>query len=238
MMDIRLFLMAVCLAVSGCATYRTPGAGVALGTLAKSAAGLADHHPAAPLPAQLALIRVEAAGYGSSRNRCDGTGRYCVVTLHDVETPDDLRRLQQLPGIAGLVSPDRDRLPQRLDNLQDLQQAASGLGADILLLYSLDTRFSIDGKELAPQSGVAPGFLPSRQSRITTTASALLIDVHNGYLYGDAQSTSWQDQNAAAWSSHAAIERARVKTETSAFQSLLVEIGRLWREAVAGRDPQ
>jgi hypothetical protein len=235
----RLFLLALfLLSLSGCATYQAPGTGVALNALAKSETGRADREPAAKLPATVALIRVETSGYGSSRNRCDGSGRYCVVTLHDVETPDDLQRLRQLPMVAGLVSPTPAQLPAQLDSIQDLQQTASGLGADILLLYSLDTRFSVDGKEVVPKSGIAPGFLPSRQSKITCTASAILVDVQSGFLYGDAQSTSWRDQDASAWASHAAIERARVDTEVSAFQSLLVEIGKLWRDAVAPRGRQ
>jgi hypothetical protein len=124
-------------------------------------------------------------------------------------------------------------LPDRLDTIHDLRLAAANLKVDMLLLYSLDTRFNIDSTNIDPLSMISPGFLPDKRARITTTASAVLVDVRTGFVYGVAESTIWREQNAAAWSSRSAIGNARQKTEVASFQSLLGEIENLWHIVVA-----
>jgi hypothetical protein len=122
-MYFRLFLLTLSLCVAGCASYRTPGAGVPVGTLAKSGddiAGVMNRQPAAEFPARIALARVQAADYGSANNGCYGAGRYCVVTVRDIESEDDIRRLQQLPMVAGVAGMTRVLLPDRLDTIHDL----------------------------------------------------------------------------------------------------------------------
>lgn len=234
-MYIRNSLLILILALSGCATYQMPGAGLPVDKLAKSeaaAAGETGRQPRAPFPARIVLARVQAPGYAVTNGACYGDGRYCVVTERDIETGEDVRRLQELPQVAGVDWLSRLQLPQWLDSIDDLRQVAAGQQADILLVYTLDTRFNINGRDLEPLSAIRLALPPSQEGRVTTTATAALIDVQTGFVYGVADATAWRKQNASAWSARKNIRNARSGIEVSAFQSLLAEIEKLWHRTV------
>ena len=58
-------------ALTGCATYLTPGAGVTVGDLSAADEDIAEimqREPAAPSPARLSVARTQAAGYSSDTN--------------------------------------------------------------------------------------------------------------------------------------------------------------------------
>src|SRR5262245_59634583 len=138
-----LAALAVCLA-AGCATYTTPGAGVKVENLAKADIDIAELmkvEPASPLPARLAVARVQGSGYSSRSNSCYGNGRYCVVTTRDIEPEAAFDRLAKLPLVDGLALLNRMLLPPTFSSAQDLRQSAATLKTDLLLVYSLDTGF-------------------------------------------------------------------------------------------------
>lgn len=229
-------LLAVMLGVAGCAsTYRTPGAGIHIGDLSKSEEEIAEvirREPAAKFPVTLAVARLQASGYFSYTSECFGGGRYCVVTNRDIEADKDLERLGRLPMVSDIATMSRILLPTKLDTIKDLRLGAASLKADMLLMYSLDTRFRVETTDIGPLSLISLGFLPNKKAHVTTTASAALFDVRTGFLYGIAEATSSEDQRATVWSSTAAVEKARLKTETDSFQKLLGEFEKLWKEVV------
>ena len=194
--------------------------------------GETSRQPRAPFPARIALARVQAHGYALGNGACYGDGRYCVVTERDIETGEDVRRLQELPQVAEVEWLSRAQLPQWLDSLHDLRQVAAGQQADILLVYTLDTRFNINGRDLEPLSAIRLALPPSQEGRVTTTATAALIDVPTGFVYGVSDATAWREQNASAWSARKNIRNARSSIERSAFQSLLAELEKLWHRTV------
>lgn len=230
-MRIYTAVAAVCLGVSGCATYTTPGAGVAVGNLTAADQDIAEtlsREPAASFPARIALARVQAPGYVSGSNSCFGRGRYCVVTARDIESEADIERIQALQGVVGAIPMNRLLLPEELNSIKDLRLAAAKLKADLVLVYSLDTRFSVDSKPLGPLAVVSLGFIKNKTAQVATTASAVIFDVRSEFVYGVAEFTATESQEATIWSSGAVIDSARIRTEQKAFNGLVVEIEQVW----------
>jgi hypothetical protein len=236
-MLLRISLFTLFLILSGCATYRTPGAGVALPGLTAAAAP-ADRRPAASFPARVALVRLQAADYGTTSAACHGTGSYCVMTARTVESDQAIRRLETLPRLAGLVRLPPERLPNVLDTLDALRPASAAVGADLLLIYTIETRFAVDQAEYAPLTDIKPGFLPNREARVTATTRGELVDAQTGYVYGRAEATVWRDQNAAVWASRGTIEDERRITERAAFETFAQKFADVWQDVLttyAGR---
>src|SRR5881227_2459975 len=91
------------LILAGCATYRTPGAGLNIGEFSQGDADIAavmKREPAASFPARIAIARVEAPGYMTRGASCFGKGRLCLVTAHEVETDQDFAQLAGMPQVA------------------------------------------------------------------------------------------------------------------------------------------
>jgi len=220
----------------GCSSYYTPPGRAA--DFAEMGIASADHTPSsisaelarrplARFPTAIAVARVQAAGYRSETATEYGTGVYCVITNRDVESPEQIDRLAKLPGVTGLAPLNRLLLKEQLQSDLDLRQAAARLHADILLIYTFDTQFMVDDK-LAPLSVVTLGLSPNQWASAVCTASAVLLDTRNGYLYGLAEQTSKQGQLASAWTSEAAVDDTRRRAEREAFVLLVGELEKTW----------
>lgn len=223
------------LLMSGCATYQTPGAGISIGDLSQSSPEIAEliqREPAAEFPARIATVRVQASGYSAGTTGCFGQGAFCVVTTRDIEKDEDYTRLSKLAGVADIGRVTRLLVPSSISGIEDIRKAAAGLKADIILLYSVDTRFVVEGQSLGPLSVVSLGLIPNKRAHVTSTASAALIDVRSGFIYGVAESSASDDQRATVWSTRQTIERARIGTERTAFEELIGEIEELWQGVV------
>ena len=230
--------IAVALLTASCASYRTPGAGVNIGNLSASEGDIAElmsREPAASFPARLAIVRVEATGYYSYNSHCYGQGRYCVVTTRDIETDRDFATIASWPMISDIAAMSRLLLPPQLNTVKELRLAAASLKTDMLLVYSVDTRFTVESAEIGPLALISLGFLPNKKAHVTTTASSALFDVRSGFVYGSAEATASEQQRATVWSSTGAVERARLRTEVEAFQKLLGEVEKLWKGVVEHR---
>jgi hypothetical protein len=227
---LMLFLM-----LTGCATYQTPGAGVNVGDLSRTDADIAEvmkREPAALFPARLAIARIETTGYVTTHAQCYGSGRYCVATTHELETDQDLQRIEQLPMVAGIATVNRMLVPEKLDSVKDLRLGAASLKADFVLVYSIDTRFNVESTDIGPLALISLGFLPNKKAHVTATASAALFDVRTGFVYGVAESSATEQQRATVWSSDAAIDSSRLQAETEAFHGMLDQFVILWQGVV------
>lgn len=225
----------------GCAQYATPGRGAELSafgvnresqTDATISSNL-DRRPLASLPAGIALVRVQAPGYRSDTAVGWGTGNYCIVTTRDVEKPEQIERLAKMPMVSGIAPISRLVLSGSLNSDMELRQAAASLHADFLLIYTLDTTFTIDDKA-SPLTVLTLGLSPNQQARVLTTASAVLMDTRNGYIYGVAESTESKSQLASAWTSENAVDETRRRAESEAFEKLVGELERTWIGVIAG----
>src|SRR5438105_4466395 len=208
-MSVRTAILLFTLSVAGpgCAAhYATPGRGANLMELAADAPGsyqpgdppvltAAGTRPLAKFPTGVAVVRIQAPGYSSETARGFGAGRYSIVTTRDIEAPEELEKLSKLPMVSGIGPINRLLLPAQLQSDRELREAAARMHADVLLVYTLDTSFTVRDNA-APLSVVTLGLSPSQQAKVVCTASALLMDTRNGYLYGVAEATDRQDQVA------------------------------------------
>lgn len=238
----------VALLLVGCASYLPPGlcADMRLFTApeADPRAPLTEpdiqaalsRQPLAALPAGIAVTRVQAPGYRSESARSFGHGRYSVVTVRDVEKDEDFDRLARLPQVARVDSVNRLLLPEKLESSREIREAAANLHADFLLVYTFDTQFRTE--DLAtPLTVISLGLFPTKNARVDSTASAVLLDTRNGYVYGTAAASARTTQLANAWTSGTAVDQSRRRAEREAFEALLADIERAWSREVAARAP-
>lgn len=236
-------------ALVGCGGYATPGRAADLSVLGVAAADAAQTDPAvstelarrplARFPTGVAVARIQAPGYRSPTADGWGRGAYSLVSVRDVEDLKQVGRLAALPGVHAIAPVGRLLVPQELNTDVELRNAAAKLRADVLLVYTLDTTFTVDDKA-APLTVVTLGLSPNHLARVVCTASAVLMDTRNGYVYGVAEGTSRQGQLASAWTSESAVDDASRRAEREAFRSLVDELEQTWDGVYEtyGRRPQ
>jgi hypothetical protein len=240
----RLVLIAMALLVAGggCASYAVPGGRADFKTMGisqeqrdvdtdGSIRQALTKKPLAQFPTGIAVARVQASGYSSPTARGWGHGNYSVVTTRDIEKPEQIKRLAKLPMIEGVAPMSRILLPESLQSDCELRQAAAQLHADMLLIYTIDTQFTEEDK-LKPMSVITLGLSPNRQVRLVSTASAVLMDTRNGYVYGVAEATSQESRLTNGWQSGVAVDETRRATESAAFEKLVGEFETTWRGVV------
>lgn len=235
----RSLVLAVCCAalLAGCSTYRTPGAGVALGSITETDIAEAfTREPAVQFPARIAIARVAGANYWSRSNSVHGGGAFSIVTARDIETEESVERLGRMPRIAAVAPVSRLLVPTTLESTRDLRTAAAQLRADVLLIYTIDTRFRTETTELGPLQTISLGFLPSKKAVVRATCAFMIVDVRTGFVYGTGETTATEDQRSNVWGTENAIEEARLKAERRAFEDGLGEVETLWRDVIAQHD--
>ncbi|MGH7242250.1 MAG: hypothetical protein ACREJD_02395 [Phycisphaerales bacterium] len=241
---LRFALVGALLPLSGgCANYTTPGGPAdfrALGITQSEAdantdAGIATklaRKPLASFPTSIATVRVQARGYRSYSLDGWGDGDFTVITVRDIETAEQLEKLSKLPMIREIVPINRMVITGQVRNERDLRDSAANLHADMVAVYTLDTKFG--RSTTIPYLGVISlGLFPNEQATVTATASAVLIDTRNGYVYGAYEATSKKDRLTNAWSSQDAIDAARRDAESSAFDGLVDQFVEGWPRIVA-----
>ena len=229
-----LFMLTLALVGSGCAThYTTPSAGVSFSDIEDlDIRELFEREPASPFPANLAIIRVQDYGDVSLTNQGFGHGRYSVVTTRDIESDADFDKIEKLPMLASVAPIGRVLLPPNSSTVKDLRVPAAKLRADLLLVYSVNTTFTVDGKSLGPLSIISLGLIPNKKAHVTATISGALVDVRTGFVYGTTEATSIERQRASIWSTETVIDRARLQAEEMAFESFVVEFEELWSSVI------
>jgi hypothetical protein len=228
--------------LTGCAAYTAPGRGANLSSLgispeAQKAGTPADlnaafdKRPLANFPANIAVARLQEPGYHSASAEGYGQGAYSIVITRDVESDQSMEKLAKLPLVRGIVPIGRLLLPPQLNSDQELRYAASRLQADMLLVYTFDTTFH-DRDLASPLSVITLGLSPTQATSVTTTASAVLLDTRNGFVYGVAEASAKKDGLATAWNTTSAIDGDRKKTETEAFEKLVANIETMWKGTI------
>lgn len=227
---ICLFLAATLGACSS--NYITPESGVSLASITDDDIQEAFAREAiSPFPAHLAMARIQGTSYGRPRHGYSQEGGFTVITTQEFEEAD-FQALGKLPMISGVAPLSRLLLPATTTSLQDLRQPAAQLKADLLLVYTIDSTFFVDDTPLGPLSLVSLGFIPNHKAHVTSTLSALLVDVRTGFIYGSAEATAKQEQRSSMWSTESAIEAARNRAETEALHQFVGEFQTFWKGVV------
>lgn len=215
--------------------YVTPARGVAMQSLTSVEADIRERmtrQPAAEFPARVAVARVQDNGYRSYRHDSYGQGAFSIVMTRDPAETEGLDRLKNLPMITNVAVLNRLVIPAALESDKELRLAASSLKADILLVYTFDTKFRIDGQDIGPLGIITLGLLPIDEAIVTSTASAALFDVRTGYVYGLSETTASETRKANAWNDERAADDARIAAEQKAFEQLMGQIEGVWGEVV------
>jgi len=237
------------LALGGCAeSYATPGARADFSTLGMTAADKAaltdtsvqrtlEKKPLVVFPAAIAVVRVQSSGYNVSAYRSNNVqqGAYSVVLNPDVETADDFKAVAGLPKVSAVGSIKRILLDQVPRSDLELRNAAAKIHADLLLIYTFDTAF-YSQNSAAPLSLISLGMFPTEVKKVRSTASALLMDVNNGYIYAVVEATATDDQLANAWTSAEAAEQVRVKCERKALTEMVKQFVGEWPNVLKNYD--
>lgn len=234
-------IVALMALAGGCTSYVTPGRGAEMQTFAPASSfGVGtdgtirssfDKKPLASFPAAVAVARVQGPGYRSRTAQGWGSGKYSVVTTRDVEKPEQIQRLSRLPQLKGIAPINRLLLQGTLDSDLALRQAAAQVQADMLLIYTFDTTFNMENKA-RPLSVISLGLSPNKEVQVTTTASAVLMDTRNGFIYGLAEATSQESRFTNSWQDDVAMDETRRKTESAAFEKLVGELETTWQGVV------
>lgn len=229
-----ILLTILCFAVTGCATnYVTPASGVSLAEIADDdLRTYYERRPASPFPANIAIVRVQDSGYVTKSARGYGHGRYTIVTTRDIEPDEAYERIVALPLINSVAPIGRILLPPNASTITDLRAPAAKLRADLLLVYSVDTTFSVDGKSLGPLSMISLGFIPNKKAHVTATVAGILVDVRTGFIYGTTEATATEEQRASVWSTELAIDSSRMRAEENAFGDFVTEFHQLWKNVL------
>ena len=223
-------VVATILLLTGCASsYVTPGGPVDLGNVENNIMKeILDRKPTANFPSNIAFTRIQQSGYNSYSNQGYGSGRFSVITNRDITSEDDLKRISQLDEISNLVPLSKILIPQNISGLEDIRIAAAKLHADILMVYTFDTDFTVGPKRFQTSDLISLGFFNNKIVRVQTTASAAFYDVKTGFLYGVAEATEEKSKVSDLWGSITIVDAMRIDTEKLAFNSLLPEIEKTW----------
>lgn len=230
----RMLIALMALACAGCASYTTPGGAVSMAGI--DDAGIEEAYsrqPASGYPATIAMIRVQDAGYRTRTAFGHSIGAWSVVTTRDIESEQAIERIAVLPLIDGVAPVGRLLLPQDARGIKDLRRSAAQLRADMLLVYSVDTRYTVEGRTFGPFTAISLGMLPNRTAHVTSTVSGLLVDVRTGFIYGSSEATATERQRSGAWTTAAAADEARIRSESQAFEDFVDEFALLWSGVAA-----
>ena len=220
--------------LSGCSvSYRTPGAGANVEQLFSTAdediQKIVARQPESPLPANLVVLRLQDSYYRSysCRGGYVDRGNYSVITTRDIEKDEDFQRIRNFPQVAQVGTVNRLLLPHEIVSDKDLRLSAAKLRADMLFLYTVDTKYwSEDNAK--PLSVVTLGFAPSVNLHMVSTISGILCDVRTGYIYGTVEATEKQKQLTSWWANSDTADQARLRVERIAFEKMLDEFEKLW----------
>jgi hypothetical protein len=225
----RTVLVLVVIVCAGCASYLTPGGSARLDQVNRTdVAEAASRQPTLKLPARLAILRVQARDYRSYSTEGYGRGALTALTTQDLLTEGQLEATSKWPSVAGMAPVTRLMLPASFDSIDDLRVAGAKIQADVLLVYTVDTAFRVRGRGYGPLAVISLGLVPDRDAYITSTASALLVDVRTGFIYGAAEATQKQSGLTNVWNSRSTIDRKRMEAETQAVTLLMEQTAKTW----------
>ncbi|HVT80167.1 MAG TPA: hypothetical protein VHM90_05875 [Phycisphaerae bacterium] len=249
-------MRALFVAVAGCAilmagcqsTYTTPGEKAdfsKIGLTPEAAAALTDSSVAAALakkplvtfPASIAVVRVQAPNYSSYsyHNSSPRRGAFSVITLRDIEKDEDFEAISKLPRVSGIAGIKSILLRDGMNSDLDLRNAAAQLNANLLLYYTLETAFN-NQTHVAPLGLITLGTFPTEEARVTCTASAVLMDTRNGYVYAVLENTAEDNQIANAWTNAEAMDQVRKRVERKAFEGLVKGFTKEWGNVLKNYD--
>ncbi|MEY3141973.1 MAG: hypothetical protein RLY21_466 [Planctomycetota bacterium] len=184
--------------------------------------------PAANWPANLAFARIQGSGYRAYGSRGVDRGSISLVGAGDLERDADTAAIAAWPALRGFSRLTPILIPASDDPMGALREGAATLRADIIALYTVDTDFRVDDRDIGPLGLLTLGLAPTKNAVVNSTVSIAFFDVRTGFCYGTAEGSASDDQLASAWTSEQAMDDARRRAERLAFERMLAEAGKAW----------
>lgn len=232
---VRRLIVLIFVLLAGCASYSTPGGPVRLAELAGNDADAAARQPAPQFPVKLGVIRVQAPAYRSYSSAGVGRGSFSVLTSPDDPLSGSLQQaLSQWPAITGVTPLDPELLPTNLTSLDDLRLAAAKMQVDILLVYTIDTHFHINGHDYGPLAEIPLKTVPDADASVSAVASAAFVDVRTGYRYGSSEAAAQESGLRQVWGTADAIDAKRIDAEQKTVAMLSSEAKKTWQGIALG----
>lgn len=191
-------------------------------------ADVLDKAPLARFPSTIAVVRVQSAmAHSRSSGVSYGRGAYRVVLTPTVEKDAHFEAIHELDQVNGAVRLNRLVLSSNLQNDKELRTAAARLHADLTLIYTINTEWTIDD-DPKPLDKITFGLARFRKITVTSTATALLLGTHNGFVYATAEVARDKHYKDNAWNNSEQIEEAQEALEQQAFDGLVAEFVQAW----------
>ena len=188
--------------------------------------------PLARFPTAMAVVRVQSAvPYSRSSGVSYGRGAYSVVLTPTVERNEHLDQLRDLEQLNGVVRLNRLVLGTQLRTDKELRNAAARLHADLVLIYTINTEWTIDD-DPEPLDAITFGLSRFKNITVTSTATALLMGTHNGFVYATTEVARDKKYKDNAWRTSEQIEAAQEVLEQEAFDGLVDSFTESWPEVI------
>jgi len=190
--------------------------------------------PAPNFPARIALVRVQAPKYASMTAEGLGKGEFSVVSPQELPNAVQTQALDEWPAVDKVLVLNEHLLPERLKSLDDLRLVAAKMQADVLMIYTLDTGFEVDGHAYGASQKVPMSKKPAPEDSIVSSATAVLMDVRTGYPFGTVSGSAKQDHlSAEDWSAEPNLDQKRLEAEAQALSALIEATAPTWK-GIAG----
>lgn len=215
--------------VAGCASYPAPGGPARLDALSPNNPSESEQ-AASRFPARIAIARVQSADYQSFSARGHGKGAFTVVDAQELLSAEQIQHFSAWPSASEPVVIAVPEPSERFESIKALRMAAAIRQADVLLSYTVDTAFEINGRKFSPASKIPLDLGAKADAAIAVAASAVFIDVRSGFVYGLVEASAQAADLAAAWASPAAIDQKRLSIERQAIAQLLLKAEATWAD--------
>jgi len=188
---------------------------------------IAAVEPDLHFPARIGLARIES-------------GRLTTASASEMMSWGDLAQklgapygefVPVSPFIATMVRPQSTR-GSRDNVVADIRRASARQHLDYVLVYEVSQNISDKGNALALADLTILGLfvLPSRSVKINSTASAILIDVRNGYPYGTATAFAYDMKATTRAGSGSSRRKAKTNNHLQAVENLTGEVETMMKE--------
>ncbi|MFT3919364.1 hypothetical protein [Cloacibacterium sp.] len=228
------------IAISCAVNYTTPGGDIKISNLAdEDISKILQNKPAIEFPANIAVARIQAPNYTNYAYQARyanpqlQNGNFSMILTRDADEESSFSEIAKLDGIKQIAPFNKLLLPYNYNSIKDLRLAAAKMKANVLLVYTFDSQFSIDNKNYGPQNVFSLGYLKNKNVKVRTTASAALFDVQTEYLYGLAEATAEQSKTSNAWKKQDEVDYLRIETEKESFKKLTPQIKEMWNGVIA-----
>ncbi len=190
---------------------------------------IAKIEPDLRFPARIGIARIgthDDDGYSKGLTAIPGDESAIWTDLVEREGDRYGEFVPVSPFITAMVSGPRKNRHDVSSIIDDIRKGAARQHLDYVLVYEVTNKDKRTKNGLGFTDATVLGLflIPSRKVEVDTTASAVLLDVRNGYPYMTASSFSENKSNASLTGSRSKKMKLADKGRVQAIENLLVDV--------------